>query len=497
MGTIRKQAIYSSIVIYAGFLIGFVNTWFFIRNGSFTPEQYALTRLFFDLGQMMFAFGGVGVIAVIYKFFPYYQDYLTKKQNDLYSWSLLAVIIGFTLVVAAGILFEPLIIRKFSERSPLFVQYYHWVFLFGFGITLFTVLEIISNTFSKTILPNFLKEAALRFFTFLLILLFFYKVINFDSFIKLFAFLYIVIALCLLMFLYKGGYFTFVFKQSKVTRRFKKMMIGLSLYIYAGQIIQVCAAVADSIFIASLKGLVLTGVFSLASYIANLIQVPQRSIISITQPLLSKAWKDKDMKEIDRIYKRTSINLLLIGLFIFGGVWLNIVDAFTTFNIQEEYKAGLAVVFILSITRIIDAGTGVNAQIIGTSTQWRFEFFTGVILLLLLLPLNYFLIKEYGIIGSAYSNLISFTIYNAIRLWFLWYKFQLQPFSNKTIFSLAVAATAYFISFFLFKEMNGWEGIILRSTLFSILFIASVFIFRLTPDAFQLLDVVKKKVGKK
>ncbi|MBX9782441.1 MAG: polysaccharide biosynthesis C-terminal domain-containing protein [Chitinophagaceae bacterium] len=495
MGTIRKQAIYSSIVIYLGFLIGFVNTWFFIRNGSFTPDQYALTRLFFDVGQMMYAFGGLGVVAVIYKFFPYYQDHLTKKENDLYSWSLLTVFIGFTLVIAAGILFEPLIIRKFSERSPLFVNYYHWVFLFGFGITVFSVLEIISGTFKKTILPNFLKEAGLRFLTFGLILLFFFKIIDFDRFIKLFAFLYILLAIVLFAILYRGRYIHLVFKESKVTRRFKKKMISLSLYIYVGQVIQVCAAVADSIFIASLKGLALTGVFSLASYIANLIQVPQRSVISITLPALSKAWKDKNLKEIDRIYHRTSINLLLIGLFIFGSVWLNIQDAFITFNIQSEYKAGLSVVFILGITRIIDAGTGVNAQIIGTSTQWRFEFLTGVILLALLLPLNYFLIKQYGIIGSAYSNLIAFTVYNLIRLWFLWYKYKLQPFNSKTVLSLLLASAAYFVCLYLFQHMSGWMGIILRSSLFTVLFTAGVFILKLTPDAHQLLEVVKKRLG--
>ncbi len=73
MGQIRKQAILSSIVIYIGFFVGFINTWFFIRSGehAFTPEQYGLTRLFFDVGQLMYAVSAFGVVAVVYKFFPY------------------------------------------------------------------------------------------------------------------------------------------------------------------------------------------------------------------------------------------------------------------------------------------------------------------------------------------------------------------------------------------------------------------------------------------
>ena len=42
---------------------------------------------------------------------------------------------------------------------------------------------------------------------------------------------------------------------------------------------------------------------------------------------------------------------------------------------------GLCVVFILGIAKIIDAGTGVNSVIIATSTLWKFEFYTGVVLL--------------------------------------------------------------------------------------------------------------------
>jgi len=202
------------------------------------------------------------------------------------------------------------------------------------------------------------------------------------------------------------------------------------------------------------------------------------------------------MIEIDRIYKRSSINLLLAALFIFGGIWLNIGDAFRLLHIQSEYATGITVIFILSISRLIDAGTGVNAQIIATSTQWRFEFMTGVILLLLILPLNYILIKKIGIEGSAYANLISFSIYNAIRYGFLWKRYNLQPFSNKTTLSILLGVAAYFISYLLFRDMQGWMGVIFRSVLFSIIFFAGIFTLKLTPDAMQLVEVAKKRFGR-
>ena len=497
MGQIRKQAIISSIVIYIGFFIGFINTWFFTKNGSFTPSEYALTRLFFDVGQTMYAFANFGIIAVIYKFFPYYKDNLKPKENDLMSWALLVAIGGFILVAIGGWFFEPLVVQKFSGRSALFVDYYKWVFPFGLGILLFAVLEAFSNNLQKTIFPAFLKETALRLFTLVLIAVYLLGLIDFHLFIQLFAFLYLLLAMILAAALISSNSLHFTFNVSRVTKKFKTKIFTLGSYVYAGQIIFVMAQVMDSILIASLLGLASTGIFALSSYIANLIQIPQRSIISITLPALSQAWKDKNMMEINRIYKRSSINLLLAALFIFGGIWLNMEDAFRLLNIQSEYATGLTVIFILGLSRIIDAGTGVNGQIIYTSTQWRFEFITGVILLLLILPLNYILIKRIGIEGSAYANLISFFVYNSIRFGFLWKRYNLQPFSSKTLLSILLGVTAYFISYYLFREMQGWMGVFLRSTLFTIIFFAGIFTLKLTPDAMQLADVVKKRLGRK
>ncbi len=113
---------------------------------------------------------------------------------------------------------------------------------------------------------------------------------------------------------------------------------------------------------------------------------------------------------------------------------------FAVLNVKKDFEAGKMVILILSISKIIDAGTGVNSQIIGTSNLWRFEVFTGIILLSVTIPLTYFLVKMMGINGSALSNLIAFIIYNAIRLIFIWKKFDMQPFTAKTLYSIMLTA---------------------------------------------------------
>lgn len=504
MGSIRKQTIISSILVYIGFLIGFVNNYFYTTStpfffyetgNTFTPSQYALTRIFFDFGQIMFAFGALGVIPVIYKFYPYYKDNLPEKKIDLLSWALLASFIGFILVLWGGWYFEPLFIRKFTEKSALVVDYYFWLFPFAMGMLFFSVIESFCWAVHKSVLSNFLKETGLRILTSVLILLFYFKLISFEYFIYLFAFQYLVVFLVLLVYLYRTGHLYLTFRISRVTRKFWKKILSMQALIFGGTLIAAVAATIDSLIIASLKGLTATGIFVFAQYAANLIQVPQRSIQSISAGILSRAWKDKDYKEIHRIYQRSCINLLLLSLFIFGNIWLNVVDGMQVLNIQKDYADGLGVLFILGMVRIIDAGTGLNAMVINTSTFWRFDFYSGVVLLAFRLPLTYFLIKNYGIIGSAFAELAAYSVYNFIRFEFLRRKFNMQPFTLKTLYSLLLAIAAYGFCYLLMKDIHGWTGLFLRGVSFSAIMIGGIFYFQLTPDAGQLYAVLVKRVN--
>lgn len=505
MGTIRKQTIVSSILIYAGFAIGALNIYFYTaqtplglypQGQTFAPDQYGLTRVFFDFSQIVFNFGALGAIPVVYKFYPYYKDNLAEKDIDLTSWALLIAIIGFLFVLAGGWIFKPLMVRKFSAKSKLLIDYYFWLFPFIAGMLFFSVLESFAWALHKSVLSNFLKETGFRILTTILIALYFFHVINYTWFIYLFSLQFLVIFAVLLIYLMRTGRLHLHFRISRVTRKFWKKMVSMQALLYSGTCIVALAATIDSIIIAGLKGLGTAGIFVFAQYAANLIQAPQRSILSISAGVLSRAWKEKNYKEINRIYSRSCINLLLLSLFVFGNLWLNISPAIDVLKLQGVYKEGMATLFVLGMVRIIDAGTGLNAMVINTSTFWRFDFYSGVVLLIFRLPLTFYLIKEYGIIGSAFAELVAYTIYNYIRYEFLRRKFNMQPFSLKTLYALAWSVLCYLLTWWLLSNMGGWTGLILRSFLFSGLMLSGIFYFRFTPDAYQLYETLMKRLGK-
>jgi len=140
--------------------------------------------------------------AYIYKFFPYYEDNLKPRENDMLALALLNSLFGFILVVLSGIIFQDLVVRKYSASSPDFVKYYRWVFPFGFGLTFYSLLEAYAWQLKKSVVTNFLRDMLWRFFITVLSSLFLFRVIpSFDVYIKVFSFTYILLAIVLLILL--------------------------------------------------------------------------------------------------------------------------------------------------------------------------------------------------------------------------------------------------------------------------------------------------------
>jgi len=497
MSQIRKRSIKAIIWIYAGFLLGAINTYFLTHKNWFQTDQYGLTQGLIQVGLLVAAFSTFGVSSYIGKFFPYYEDNLDNKNNDILSVALLISLGGFVLTALGVFFLEPLILKKFSGNSALLVEYFYWTIPFGFFIMLFMVLESYSYGFHKGVIASVLRETILRFYLSIIILLKVFDVISFHTFVLLFCFQYAVITTILALYLHYEGKLWISFKLSRLTRKFRKKIFAILILTYFVIIVGTLRGSIDALVLASKIDLKAVGVFGFASYMIALMQAPFRSMVAITVPILSRAWKEKNHKEISRIYNRSSINLLCFSLLVFFCIWLNYEQAILFFKINSDYLGSRWVFFLLGITTIIETGTGVNAQILGTSTYWRFELWTSLLLTALIIPLSYFLTVEYGIIGPALAILISFSIYNAIRFWFLWKKFNLQPFTFKTIEVIVGAVLFYFLVNTLLASMEGLLGLILRTSIFIILLILLIYYRNISPDFKPLLyNLIQKIIPK-
>jgi O-antigen/teichoic acid export membrane protein len=142
---------------------------------------------------------------------------------------------------------------------------------------------------------------------------------------------------------------------------------------------------------------------------------------------------------------------------------------------------------------LIDLGTGINGEILITSNFWRFNFITHVMLVAVSIPMNYFFITKYGIIGSAYSNLIVYSAYNCTRFFFIWKKYRMQPFSVNTLYVVLLGLLCYIIGMQSDVMQNSILNAIIRCMVVLLFFIIPVLAFKLSSDFTLLYNQMLQK----
>jgi O-antigen/teichoic acid export membrane protein len=400
------------------------------------------------------------------------------------------------LVALFGWLGKDLVIRKYGTNAPELITYYGWLFPLGLGMTLFSLLEAWAWNHQRSVLTNLLKELIWRLYITILILAYGSGWIEFPVFVQAFSLSYLFIAALLLSYMLATGKIRFYLKISPLTRRMKKIILSLCLFVFAGMAILQLALVFDSLVISSLLqgALAQLAIYSLAQNMAAVIQAPQRGLVSASIPPLAKAWKEKNLKEIQRIYQRSSINQLIFATGLLALFALDFQEGITAVGLQSSYLAAFPVILILGTARLVDMGTGLNTQIIQTSTRWRFELVSGVLLLLVTLPSSYYLTKSYGILGTAFAQLIAMVSYNLIRIVFLWKNFSLFPFRWNSLWVLLIGLSSYAATRLLTDSWSGWTALFLQSLLFIGLYSISVFRLKLSPDLLPIWETLLKKL---
>lgn len=492
MGTIRKQSIVSSIFIYIGFAIGAVNILFLFPR-YFTPEEFGLTRILVDISLILSTLCTAGAIPIAFKFFPYYEARLERKKNDLVSISLFIVLISCLAIYFLFPQFEPLFIRKFGARSPLLADHIKLVIPLTISLALLGIIEVFAWIAGKTIVANFSRELLLRVFVMFLIAAWVGGLfINFEKWITTYSLIYLPLVGIVLVSVLSTRKISISVHVSSLTKRLSPLMLKFGGAYFLSALLNIIARTNDTLIIASQSagGLADAAIFTIATYLITVMDVPQRSMISSATPQIAKAWKEKDMAKLDRLYKKTALNLLIIAAGILGLIIINIP---LLLNILGPAYYGLPLLLlILGTGKLIDLGTGMNSQILQLSKYWRIDLFTNMLFVVVSILLNYFLTKKFGILGTAYGSLIAIIVFNLIRFIYIKRIYGLQPFSKKNALALISASVTTGICFLL-----PLPGLFLAGTIKTILFISAyVFItlkLNISSDITELWQMAKNR----
>ena len=169
----------------------------------------------------------------------------------------------------------------------------------------------------------------------------------------------------------------------------------------------------SSFFISAKMGLMFTGIYAIANYIATMVEIPSRSLNAIVQPRIAVALRatPPDLQAATRLYQKVSLNQMLAGMAILILIWINIDLFFDILPNGQKYATGKWVVLILAISKLISSTYGIGVSALGYTRWYYTSLFFTLILMILSIVLNNYLIPISGIEGGAWATLVSNTIY--------------------------------------------------------------------------------------
>ena len=444
MGVIIRQSIKGTIVNYLGIAIGFVTT-FFILTHYLTAEEIGLTRVLVDAAMLFAGLAQLGTNASMLRFYPYFKDD-KEKDHGIFFWSLIIPFIGFAIFLLCFFIFKNSIIDIFQEKSQLFVNYFYFIIPLSFFALYTAVFETNSILLMRIAVPKFIREVGIRLLLLVAYILFGIHVIDLEGLVICFCMTYAIAAILNVLYLLSLKRVSFKPDWKHITPALKREFFFYTLFLLTAALAGNITPILNSFFVSAKMGLTFTGIFAIANYIATVIEVPYRSLGSITQPQISIAVKENDFQTANFLCKKVSLYQLLAGSAIFLMIWINIDVLFQILPNGAEYAQGKWVVFILACSRLYNSSFTIGNTILGFSKYYYFSLIFTVLLTASAIVLNVVLIPVWGMNGAAMATLLSYVFAYSLLLLYIRYKIGTSPFSLAQLKVVGIIAILYGIN---------------------------------------------------
>lgn len=476
-----------------GVIVGFITTALIVPK-LLSPDQFGLINVLVAVSALYAQFSTLGFTNVTARLFSYFRD-KDKNHNGFVFLSIVVGMLGFTIALISFFILKPYIVESNLEKSPLLVQYIYYLIPLIFFRMFFLILDTYNKMLFDATTGTFLSDLFYRIGNLLLLGAIFFHWINFTQYV----FGYIVImsfpAVYLAGLLIYRKQFNLHPKLEFIQPPLRKEMISLALYGIIGGLSSVALTSIDKILLNEYYNLALTGAYSISFYFGSIILIPNRALGKISSTIIADAWKDNDLKTIDDIYYKSSINQLFAGLLLFILIVTNIHNIFTI--LPAKYGGGEWVIILISLANLIVVSTGVSVQIISTSHKYKIQTYSLGVLVVLTVIFYMIFIPIYGMNGAALGSLLSLALASFMRVFYLKWNMKLFPYRLTHLKCLAIGVLAFAIG----KIIPGFDhyliDLIIRCSAISVVFIGFSYAFRISDDLNLIVDKFLQIITKK
>lgn len=472
MGIVQNQSIKNTIITFFGFGIGAINA-LFLYTYILEKDHYGIVTTLLSFAGILMPILAFGAQNTLIRFFSHYK---TQKEKDEFLTFML--FFPLFLMVPVGVLFylfyQP-ISNVWIQENPSLKPFFWIIPVVGLCMAYFEIFYAWVKVHMQSVIGNFISEVSVRLLVMALLVFVHFDLISKTTFIYslVAAYLFQLLAMCGYAFSIKMPVFRLVFPDNL------KELVEYSFFIIVSGGVAVMLIDFDKVMIAHYMHVSNNSLYAVAIFISTVIAVPSRAMTQIVAPITAKLMVENKMAELNDLYKKSAINLQIIGGLIMMLIFLNIKELY---YFIPDYKSGISVVFMIGLSKFYDVFLGNNNSIIVNTKYYRTVLLFGIFTVLLMIVLNMIFIPLYGIEGAAFATLLTIIIYNTIKLIYVIVKMNLNPFTIKTVYSFGILIASFLLFYFWDFNFHPVINILLKSILISIFYIFCNYKFAISED---------------
>ena len=485
MGIVLNQSLKNTIITYIGFAIGGIST-IFLFPSILGKTYYGLSNYILSCANVIMPLFAIGMQNTLVKF--YSQCKTEKEQNQFLSFSVLFPLVLTIPLLLLGLFFYDEISLFVTKKNPIVKEFIYLIPFIGLCMAYFEIFYAWARVHMHSVFGNFIKEVGLRLFSLVALIGMYLGWITAVEFIYLTAGIYFVALLITMLYAFRVKKPDF---QLSIPHNVKGILEYTFYIILSGSVANLLLD-GDKIMLNQYMDIGNIAFYSVATYIALVISVPSRAMHQIVYPITAKLMHENKHDELNDLYKKTSLNLQIVGGFVMLCIFVNIDQLYEM--LPKDYAGGIWIVFIIGLSKYFDLILGNNNAIIFNSKYYRMVLFLGLMLVFFTIVLNMIFIPLYGITGSAIATLLSITIYSVAKLMFVVKRMHLYPFTIQTVYSIIITAILFVLFYFWKFPFHPIIGIVLKSILVTILYVYINYRFSISKEINQVLHSLIKKL---
>ena len=492
MGIIIRQSIKGTIVNYIGTFIGFLTT-MFVLTKFLQPEEIGLTRVIYEAAFLIAGFAQLGITGSAFRFFPYFQSE-KNNNNGFFFYLVLLPSIGIFIFVPLYIVLKEPIAAFFSTNAALFVDYYYWVIFLVIFIVFWVVFETYANLLMRIVIPKFIREIAVRVLLLAVYFLFAFKFLNLDGLVGGFIAVYGIAMLLTFFYVFRISPVSLKHDFTYIDKPLRKKIRNYTLFLIFSALSGSILQQLDIFMVGSMEGLESVGIYTIAFYIAVVIEIPMRSITSIASPVAAQALKEGDMETANQLYKKVALHQLVAGSIIFLFIWINIDSIFAIIPNGNVYAAGKWVVFFIALAKLLNVTLNFGGTLISYSKYYYWTLFFTVFITVTGITTNLLLIPRMGITGAAIAALITYILLYAVQQWIVLIKIKGKPFSIGMVKIVFLILLLFGVNYLLPQwSSNPFVDGIYRTAIIGIISLIALYNLKISDEISAIMDKFVRK----